>query len=383
MARFQYLSCHPVTRGKLASLRPSDPSWVTTVNGNGSFTATFAVPNDPDAVRQMKVALTPDEAAIYVKNEEGRYPWGGIIMAQKWDPDNRQVTITAVEWRSWFYSLFLGPMVDMTGNINYSWTNTDQLTIARNIATLMVQGGAADGRPPVTIGVETSGKNRDLNISGLDFKLAAEAIDSMANRSGGFDWTIESRPDPVDGLPRLYFAPYFPQQGALVSGLVFKKTSSGASNVLQYGPVEIGSADLRMRQWATGAGQAPDLLFAVDTDPLLATNHRLMREDRTTYSSVTDRTTLSSHARAEREFYKTTRALLPVTHQMDRPMEKSYSVGDRCALRLEDDWLTDGGYDLPAVRIVQKKVIPAREQVEIVLDLDDSELPEVDTGGAV
>jgi hypothetical protein len=381
VARYQYLSCHPVTRAKLASLRPTNPGWVTTVNGNGSFSATFALPDNEDAVRVMRVALEPDQAAIYVKNRQGRYPWGGPIIEQTWDPDNQTVTVTAIEWRSWLGSVFLAPLVDMTADVLYSWTNKDQLQIAREIVAFVTAGGAADGRPPITIGTELSGKNRDLNVTGLEFKTATEMIDSMANRSGGFEWTIEIRPDPSDGLPRLYFVPYFPQQGALISGLTFRKTRSGANNVVKYGPISKSSVDLRERQWATGAGQPPDLAFAVDTDPGLATNNRLMREARTSYSTVVDRTTLASHARQEREFFASARELLNVTHTLDKPDVDSYASGDRASLRLEDAWLIDGGYELPAVRIIQKSVKPNDGLVDIVLDLDDSRLPETDTAG--
>jgi hypothetical protein len=383
MPRYQYLSCHPVTRVKLATLRPTDPAWVTAVNGNGSFSAVFALPDSEDAVRLMRAALEPDQAAIYVKNSEGRYPWGGPIVDQSWDPNNGTVTVTAIEWRSWFGSVFLPPEVDMSSDISYAWGNVDQLQIAREIATLVTYQGAADGRPPVSIGTETSGKNRDLNFLGTEFRTAADAIDSMANRSGGFEWTIEVRPDPVDGLPRLYFVPYFPERGSLISGLIFKKTPTGTSNLVGYGPVKKSSADLRTRQWATGAGQPPDLPFAVDTDPALVVNKSLMREDKTAYSTVTDRTTLASHARNERLFYANSRELLTIVHAIGQPDEETYTVGDRASVRIEDAWLSDGGYDLPAARIVQKKVSPSKGVVEIVVDLDDYRMPEVDTSGSV
>lgn len=381
MARYQYLSCHPVTRAKLATLRPTNPAWVTTVNGNGSFTATFVVPNEIEVTRLMRSALEPDQAAIYVKDRLGRYPWGGPIIEQSWDPSAGTVTVTAIEWRSWLSSVFLTPLVDMSADVSYSWANQDQLKIARDIVSYVSSGGAADGRPPITLGMETSGKNRDLNVLGTEFQTASKLIDSMANRSGGFEWTIEIRPDSLDGLPRLYFAPYFPQQGGLVTGLAFKKTSSGVSNIVKYGPINKSSGDLRERQWVTGAGQPPDLVFAVDTDPGLAANARLMRESRTSYSTVVDRTTLASHARQEREFFAESRELLNISHTIGKPDADSYVSGDRAALRLEDSWIIDGGYDLPAVRIIQKSVKPSDGLVEIVLDLDDSRLPEVDSAG--
>jgi hypothetical protein len=384
MARYRYISCHPITRVKLATLHPNDPSWNTTVNGNGTFSASFIVPPEADVVTLLRPALEPDQAAIYVKDKNGKYPWGGPIIEQSWDPSTGAVSITAVEWRAWFSSLFLPPKTDLTANITYSWTATDQLQIARELAGLVTSAGAADGRPTVVIGSELSGKTRDLNFTGMDFKTAADAIDSMANRDTGFEWTLEVRPHPVDGLPLLYFVPYFPQRGTLVGGLNFKKTAKGANNLKSYGPVVKSSADRRVRQWATGNGTPPDVPFTQDTDPNFVVNQLLMREAKTSYSTVIDRATLTSNARAERQYWALSKNLLTVKTTLDRPDVTSYTVGDRGALRIEDRWLGDA-YDLPAVRIIDKKISPGSEggEAELTLDLDDYTLPEVDTGGGV
>lgn len=384
MSRYRFIACHPITRAKIATLRPTNPKWSWAVNGSGAFTADFALPKNADLVSILRMALEPWQSAIYVQNQAGRYPWGGPVIAQSWSPAKETVSVTVIEWRTWFEALLMTPKLDMTGDLTYSWNQIDQLSIARQIAQLMTAGGAADGRPPMSVGTEVSGKLRDLVISGLDFVTAGEGVDRMATRSGGFEWSIESRPDSSDGLPRLYFAPYYPQQGGLVAGLAFKRTDRGANNLIDYGPVERNASNKRVRQWTTGAGTAPDIVYAVDSDPAIVLNKLLMKEAVENFSSVIERTTLASHARALRLFYASGKQLLTVKTTLDRPDVDSYGSGDRGSLRLEDPWLNgDSAYDLPAVRIIQKEIDYQKGEVTLTLDLDDFELPEVDTAGSV
>ncbi len=382
MARYRYLCCHPVNRNQLApQVRFTGAQWSTVVNGNGAFAGRVAVPDDDAKIAQLKTALEPHYSAVYVKNSAGRFAWGGPIVKQTWDHTSQSVVVEAVEWRTWLYWVFLAPNTNMTTPTDqaYSWSNKDQLEIARDIASKMTIGGSADGRPSIIIGTELSGKLRQLNLKGLNFRRAGEAIDSLAQRDVGFEWTIEVRPHPTDGLPQLYFVPSFPQRGGLVTGMTLKSTSKGG-NLLAYGPIVKDTTALRIRQWTTGAGQPPDQPFAQDSAPDLATSHALMREDQTNYSTITQRATLASHARAIRRFYQAGDGLLPVVVPMSKPDVDTYAAGDRCALKIEDRWVD---IDLKAVRILEKIVSPDDEsgKVTMTLDLNDFELPEADTSG--
>lgn len=382
MSRYRYVSCHAVTRQQLdPSLRLSDPSWSWTVGGNGTLTAKIAVPDDAAAREQLRAATQPKAAAIYVKDATGRYPWGGPVVSRTWNPNDGTISIAAMEWRAWMFKVPLAPLSNMTADIQYVWTSVDQTQIARDIASYVLAGGTTMGSPSMLFGSEAlSGKTRDLSVWGTAFKRAGELLDTMANRDGGFEWSIETRPHPVDGLPQPYFVTYYPQRGALVSSILLRRTNNGG-NLLSYGDVPEDFSTSYDRFWTTGVGQAPDQLFAQDTSPDLPLGRVLRFESNTSYSNVSDRSTLASHARANRKFYAPGTNLLPISLSVSKPDVDSYGIGDRVPLSIHDRWLD---LELPAVRIVEKKVsMSGAGHVELTVDVTDYELPEVDPGGAV
>lgn len=384
MARYRYLSCHAVTRAQIASslrFQSAKFNWSTT--GSGTFQGKVAVPANSSARDILRLATEPKSAAIYVKDSNNLYPWGGPVVARTWNPSDGTLDITAVEWKSWLYRVFITPELDGSGDIQWSWTNIDQTTISREIVTLVTSGGSADGSPSVLFGSEAvSGRLRDLNVWGTALKSAGELIDSMANRDGGFEWTIESRVDGTDGLPRLHFVTYFPQRGGLIDNLIFKHTTgqTGGGNMIP-GAIEESAVDRAERFWATGSGSAPDQIYAQDTDPNLVSGSVLRFEGKSSYGSVLDRKVLASHARRSRAFYAPGTNFLPVKHTLGKPDADSYGIGDRGRLVIEDRWADT---DLGAVRVIEKSIDTAGAGiVDVTLDLNDYVLPEVDAGGTV
>lgn len=378
---YQYISYHPLTGAQLAPpIRMSDVEWTEAVNGNGTFQGTTTLPKNDDAAQQRFLALSPDDAAIYVRNTEtNRFVWGGPIVNRTWGPRAGEVEIQAVEWRSWLFNAFLPPKLDLTGDRVYGWTDVDQLQIAREIVAWATLGGPSDGRPVISAGSEMSGKIRDLNFVGLDFKYAGELIDTMANRSGGFEWTIGIEAGAQTGLPELHLQFGFPQIGAAVTGLILKRTPSGGNFTL-VGDIPESTSDRRTRVWTTGNTET--LPFAVDSDPLLSLGSALLRETVTNYSSVQDRTTLASHARAERVFRSIRTNIIQIEVPEKSVNSGTYRVGDRGRLLYRDRMIS---LDLPAVRIIERTLRPqdAGSKALLTLDLADFELPEVDTGGVV
>lgn len=378
MATFRYLSCHPMVSSQLAWLQMIDPKWSQVVNGVGTFTGTIAVPNNTDRITQLKIATEPDQAALYVRNNDDRYVWGGLIAKQKWSRDERQVEITAVEWRSWFGGVFLGPQDDPPLDVLYSWTNKDQLLIAREIVGHALSGGATSGKPPFTVGAETSGINRDLHVKGTEFRTATALIDSMAQRDRGFDWDVAIDTDST-GLPSRRLGLYYPEKGNVVSGLVF----ADGKNILTREDIEVESDTRANRTWATGAGPTSESLpYASDADPALSSGFTVLREVVHNYHTVIERATLASHARAMREYLATRLNTLKIKVSLTDPPIDNYSVGDRGRLTIKDDWYD---FSFPAVRVLERVVSPAEGGgvAEVTLDLTDVEAPEVDEGGAI
>jgi hypothetical protein len=378
---FQYISFHPLTRQQLApAFKMSGVSWSETVNGNGTFSGTIAMPDDDVTQTMIKVATEPDESAIFIRNTAtNNWDWCGVVTEQEWDRSKNTIVVTAVEFRSWPYQVFLGPKLDLTGDNAYGWAGVDQLTIARDIITYATTGGITDGRPQIAIGDEVSGKVRDLNIKGLDFKYAGELLDTISTRDGGFEWYLEPRTSAVDGLPELVLRLYFPQRGGIIDGLLFKSTDSGGNLVVD-GSIKKSSTERRTRIWTVGSTETSP--FAVDSDPAIPSGYTLLRERLTNYSTVTNRTTLASHARAERLFRSPKLNLLTVKVTETNPDVSTYRTGDRGRLILKDRMYD---LDLPSVRIISREITPASGAgvVKLTLDLNDFELPEVDAGGAV
>jgi hypothetical protein len=372
---YKYLACHPIGRQLLApALRLEDPSWTEVANGNGTFTAQLAIPRNPLAREQIRAAVTPGSSAIYVQSDNDNFPFAGPITQV--DRAGSLLKITAVCWRSWLYGVFLGPKTDLTADNLYGWTNQDQLLIARQIVGYAIAAGATDGRPPITIGTEVSGKLRDLNVKGLEFKFAGELLDTLSRRSGGFEWDLRAFTDGADGLPRVRLVLASPEISVYQTGLLLRRTSN-QGNIRIDGDISRSVTERRTRVWTTGASET--LPFAQDSDAALATGGLLLSEKVTSYSTVTDRTTLSSHARAERQFLSPDLNILPVEIPDGAIDPDDYLVGDRIRLVYQDDWET---LDLDAVRIIERTVSPGAGagSVKAKLDLTDYTLPEVDSG---
>lgn len=382
MARYQYVSCHTLSRAILdPSLRLVSPKWSWVVGGNGSLSANIAVPEDPQQIVRLRAATEPKSAAIYVKTQGGQYPWGGYVTSRSYNEEDGILSITVAEWRSWLYRVPLPPNPTTGADVTYTWTGIDQIQIARDIVAFAAAGGAAMGSPSIINSTEPlSGKLRDLTLYGTAMKNAGSLIDSLSNRDGGFDWTLDTRPHPSDGLPQLYFTTYYPQRGSIIAGLMFRRTPD-SGNLVANGPIEEDASERYDRFWATGAGSAPDQVFAQDTDPELANGTRLRFEGNSNFGSVSVRATLAGHARKARKFYSAGIDLVPVETTLINPDVDSYSVGDRGRYTSSNRWDT---HDHPTVRIVEKAVnMAGAGKVELTVDLTDFTLPEVDAGGSI
>jgi hypothetical protein len=282
--------------------------------------------------------------------------------------------------KSYIYNLFLRPNGVASGNITdvtYSWSQIEQTIIATQLMAYATGGPGAELTFQAATALVT-GVLRDLNVQGFDFKYAGDLIDTMSNRSKGFDWTIEPR--NVDGLPVYLFARYwYPERKTDATNLYFEFDPAGGGNILNFGNPAANIADRRTRVWATGAGSPPDQAASVDTDPMVLANQRLLTEKSSSYSSVTNPLTLHDHAQAERlvlaePFDQITLAVKP-----DNPATWAYGSGDRARIVIKDLWLD---IDVPSARIVDRSISPFfrthGESMSITVDLSDLKLPDAD-----
>ncbi len=379
-ARYRYESRHPVT-GELidGNLRLIGPKWSRLVADNGQMSANVAAPDPLSAggaqrLDRLRRSVEPLASAWYVKNADtGQYVWGGPVVAQDWDPRSQVTTVRAVEWRAWLYKVPLTPYEDTGRDYLYRWAGVDQIQIAREIADLVVTD--TFGSPQMLFTPYTaSGKTRDFQVYGSELKSAGELLDSIARRDGGFEWSIEIVDDA--GVPKPQFTTWHPWRGSNQVSLSLRSdTAEGKSNLMAYGPVQRSGEERYARFWATGSGQAPDMINAAATDPALASGSILRFEGSAAYSSVVKRETLAEYARAGVRFYSGGLDTMKVTVPIGKPDVDTYEVGDRTQLRIKDRWLD---ISLPAARILSREVDPTAGSVDLLLDLSDAELPQVE-----
>lgn len=376
MARFRYTTYSIMSERQLASsLVMSGVSWTEVVNGNAGFTGSVTVPDRSETARiaALRAALEPMESALYVQDESGNYIFGGPIIKAPWDPEKRTVTVSAVHWRAWLYGVMLTPAQNGSGDVTYAWTNTDQATIAEDLFLYALAGGASDGRPPWSgPDCPLTGKNRDLTVKGMDFKYVGELLDSISSRDGGFEWHVSvDRGEGGAPVMRPYAA--YPQDGGVVSGLMW----STGGNILKYPSIDNDASARRTRVWSYGDGEP--VPYAYDEDSAIGAGAALLWERADHYSRVVRVDTLASHSRAMRQYLSNPLNLYTFTTHLDAPSVNSYRAGDRGRLILKDEWYN---LDLPQARVIQKTVKPSEQVVEVTVDLNDAEPPEVDEEGA-
>lgn len=375
MVSYRYTSYSIMSERQLASsLVMNQESWTEAVNGNAGFTGVVTVPDRSEAARiaALRAALAPFEAALYVQDHLGNYVFGGPIIKSSWDSKTRTVTVQAVHWRAWLYGVMLTPAQDGSGDVLYSWTDVDQTAIAEDLFGLALDSGATDGRPPwAGPQCPPTGKARSLNVKGLDFKYVGDLLDTVSSRDGGFEWAVAiDRGEGGAPVMRPYTA--YPQIGGPVSGLLW----STGGNILEYPPIEYDASAKRTRVWSHGDGEP--VPYAYDEDLSINSGDALLWERSDHYSRVVQVDTLASHSRAMREFLASPLNLYSFVTHINAPAANTYQAGDRGRLILKDDWYD---LDLPAVRVLQKTVRPGEQKVEITVDLNDAEAPEVDEEG--
>lgn len=377
---FRYLVHHPVLRTKLGELDIREASWSETVNGGSTLTGKVTVPSNPLLISEIKRCTAPHRAALYVTPGFGRIQWGGVFVGRNWDDKTNTLSITVQEWRSWLFTVTLGPKPDGTGTNSTTYSGVDQLTIARAVIDRLMNGGSvAQGIPPIDYGTELSGITRNYQLNGMQLLSVGQHLDTLANLDRGFEWDLE----PYfgnDSLPMLRLQTYFPQRGGTLPWLRFDKTGN-AGNILNMQDIDEDASAVARRVWAVGEGpNAESTPWAMDQDPELSAGTVLRTDQTTTYSGNLSRLNLASYARAERLYRGDTLSALKFPVRLDSPDMLSYQKGDRCRVVVKDRWID---IDVSNCRILSRDIRPDQNQADITVNLNDLALPEVDTGGSV
>lgn len=392
-SRYKYVFHGSLSRQFLGEFLVKDVAFNSPLKGpGGQFQGVIPV-SSRQTVDVVKPATELDITAVYVIYQDPdtnveTFLWGGPIVGRAWRPKTREVAIKAVEWKSWFYTREFAPSTTPPfANRKVSYTGVDQMILAR---ALLLDAVSLPGCPAVTVPLAGSTRLRDLTVNGYDHKFIGDLVDSMADRTDGFDWDVTPRKSVSDKLPELVANLYYPEKGSaqdLTFDSVretFDRGLDGRGNILDIDEWSEESGNRRTRVWATGAGTPPDQPVAMDDDPAIDSGLVLLRETMISRNSVVKPSTLSEHAQAER------RVLGVLTESVDLPLKANlvkptdFSTGDRVALRIQDDWLD---IDEPAVRVVDRAIAPfssqGGERIMATLDLSDATSADPDEGDTV
>lgn len=375
---FQFIICPILSSVPVGELSLSDVEWNRPVYGAGAgFTGKAAVTRTQ--TRERLIGLTePDAVALYVKDVvNGTYLFGGPLYANPWSMSDSRLVLQAHSWKAWLYQKLCGMSrsTNPVGDRVFSWTNTDQFAIARNLISAVLTGEV--GCPTIKLGSELSGVPRDMNLHAWDQRYLAQQIDTMANRDNGFEWDIDIRPNAL-GNPELWFVPSYPTRGGLNNQILLLHQAAEGGNILKVLQPEATAGDRRSRVWTTGPGKPPDQMVAYDQDPALDSGSILLRETVTNYNNgISKITTLADHARTERIYRSKILQQVALEVAIDKPDFRQYESGDKVRLKVKDKWID---WDFTSVRILDRTMkINRNEEPDIanlLIDLNDTELPE-------
>ena len=355
-----------LTARRLGSLKFTDWSFNDPLGGVGQFSGTLPITEaNRDFIRDI---IKPNLSAVYAKVGDV-YLWGGIVTGRPWKRSTSTLTIKATQWEGYWYRRFV---------LNrYYKASIEQMQATRE----MLSTAMADiGTPRVTLDTASSGVLRQVTVE--PWTTVGDALDSVANRDNGFDWSIQIRNNSQTGLPELYLAQWYPERqsqtdvlGVTIESrkeLIESLQSGGNANVDDWPEDAIQAAT---RVWATGDGSPPDQPIAKDEDPDLTDGFLPLFESVTNWFGVTSKAVLADHARSERMDRALPLQTLPADLPVDTPRIEEYLVGDRARVVIKDEWLD---IDLPAVRIIDRAISSDQTsgmKATVLLDLTDYEAP--------
>jgi hypothetical protein len=356
-----------------------EAKWTEVVNGGTTFTGKVTVPDNPMVADGIRANTVPYGSSIYALPGDGSISFGGPIVNRDWDSDTNTLTITAIDWKSWFYRLIIGPKVGTTDPWTQNFTNTDQLAIASYIID-RASATYNNGTPPIESAFYPTGVLRNYIVTGVEFKSLGTHLDELGSLSnGGFEWEVEPY-IAGDGYPKIRVQFYIPQRGSTVQGLVFRKTPAGG-NILKITETSDDASAVASRIWAIGEGpNAESTPWASDESPALAGGYTLRTDQTSQYSGNFTLAQLASYARTERLYRADYLSALSFLVRMDAPSMFSYTKGDRCRVQVEDRFMN---FDISNCRILGREMDPDNNTVTLTVNLNDREVPEVDSGGAV
>jgi hypothetical protein len=172
---------------------------------------------------------------------------------------------------------------------------------------------------------------------------------------------------------------YYPKRQEVNSTVMFSSDGTGG-NIVDFSSPDDSAENVITRVWGTGSGTAgADLLIAYDQADLTDGTKLLTETKEYSNSSTTQITTVASHVQGIRSYHSSGLQQVTVKISLSDPDFNLYRVGDKVRLVIKDDVLD---IDYKSVRIVRRTFTvnadgaTAEDMVELMIDLNDTNLPE-------
>lgn len=326
--QWRYLLADIPTLTPVAELEVNSRSFGEVLNSPGSFRATISLDDAPPGVDRD--SLLPPDAAFLVELE-GRLMFAGPVLGAVVDLADGTLELSGEGWHNLMRRRFI--------SIDLTYTNVEQITIAKNLINYAQDGMWTNGH----VGIDTSlaadtGILRTRPYYGHELPSIGEEVERLAQVIGGFDFRYEPR--WVDGTtPRefeLKWLTRYPATGRLTDIVLADGDTCVCRELNVQGP------DIAYVIRAVGAGEGPTAVRATATNiPMLQAHYMVERTISMTDVSV--QATLQAHADTELR-----RASLPLVVprvEVDSTMLGVFEIGDRVRFRMERGlWVEDSDY---------------------------------------
>ncbi len=305
------------------------------IGKTGALNGTVPLPNADLAARARRAAV-PGRTAVWVERGPEIW-WGGVLWTANVTSGDRGFLGLQIQAGGW--ASYLDHRVVYHSQ---QAVQTDQFDIVRGLIDYAASFPGGD--IGITYGTETSGVLRDRTYRRYDQPRIRDLIDQLGSVEGGFEWRIASERDPDSGrrVKRLQLGS--PVITAGTSDIVLDRPGP----ILAYGwPID---ATVQANVWQA-RGASDNANQTAESLPLLSS---LLVDDQqiadgwprldgtSDYSTVSEQTTLATHATADLTAARTSQTIPEVTVALDRVALSPALLGATVRVRIRDDWFPEG-----------------------------------------
>lgn len=327
------------------------------LNGTGTLEGRLPLGDARFAGVDIHDATDPNRRVIYV-DRDGELIWGGIVWGRKYNSSKAEMTITAVEFFSYFIRRFL-----RTDSVNlFTKFNVDQFDIVRTFLDYVQ--AETGGNLGIVVSSADSGVLRDREWFGYERKQIGEAIQQIAAVIDGFDFEIGVRYD-AGGNPERFLGLYYPRAGRISqqTGLLFDKPG----NLVSFDYDEDGTQQ-STRTDAVGSGEGDLMLLKTAMDSSLLNQGYPLLEQVVDYKDVTAPATLQAHADGDQQEDRLPFTIMKLRVNSGMTGLNEFVLGDEARVKIEKgDPRFPEGFD-ESRRIIGWEIQPGATTMELTTE---------------